>query len=129
MALYKRGNIWWIIISHCGERIQQTTGTTDKKAAQQYHDRLKAQLWKREKLDEKPKHTWKEAVIRWFVEMQHKRSLRDDKRHMRWLDCHFGNLDLSEITKDKIDEVARKRENEGVSSASVIGYLPLLAQF
>jgi len=119
MALYKRGNTWWIDIGHRGERIQQTTGTSDKIAAQQYHDKFKVELWGLAKLNDKPARTWKEAVIRWFSEMQHKRSLYDDKSHVRWLDKYFANVYLAEINKDKIDEVAKAKEAEGVQPATV----------
>ena len=119
MSLYKRGNIWWVIISHRGIRIQQTTGTPDRKLARQYHDKLKAELWKNDKLLEKPKKTWKEAAIRWFSEMKHKRSLRDDQRYVKWLDKYLGHHYLSDISKDMIDEIARKREADDVSPASI----------
>ncbi|MCD6040246.1 MAG: putative phage integrase [Gammaproteobacteria bacterium] len=119
MALYKRGNIWWIRVSHRGKRIQQTTGTEDKIAAQQYHDKFKAELWKVEKLKEKPKKTWKDAVVKWFSEMQHKRSLYDDRLHIKWLDKYLGDFYLIDITKDIVDEIARAREAEGVKPATV----------
>jgi len=119
MALYKRGDTWWISISHRGKRIQQTTGTGDKIAAQQYHDKLKAELWRFDKLKDKPRKSWKDAVVRWFTEMQHKRSLYDDKLHVKWLDKCLGHLYLSEITKDILDEVANVREQEGVKPATV----------
>ena len=62
MALFKRNNIWWIRLSHSGKRIQRSTGTTNKIAAQELHDQLKADLWRRSKLGEKPEHTWQEAL-------------------------------------------------------------------
>jgi len=104
--------------SHRGERIQQTTGTSDRKLMKQYHDKLKAELWKRDRIKEIPK-TWKEAVIRWFDEMQHKRSLIDDQWHVKWLNKYFSHLYLTEISKDLIDEIAKKREDEDVAPASV----------
>jgi integrase len=119
MALYKRGDTWWINISHGGRRIQQTTGTEDKVAAEQYHDKFKAELWKQDKLQEKPKKTWKEAVIQWFSEMQHKRSLSNDKLHIKWLDKYLGNFYLIDITKDILDEIAKAKEKEGVKPATV----------
>lgn len=126
MALYKRGDTWWINITHRGKRIQKTCGTKDKIAAQQHHDKLKAELWKVDKLEEKPQRTWKEAVVRWFAESQHKRSLRDDKAHVRWLDQFLGDLYLSDITKNKIDSIASKKEKEGVKPASVNRMLALV---
>jgi integrase len=119
MALYKRGDTWWINTSHRGRRIQQTTGTEDKVAAEQYHDKFKAELWKQDKLQEKPKKTWKEAVVQWFSEMQHKRSLSTDKLHIKWLDKYLGNFYLVDITKDMLDEIAKAKEKEGVKPATV----------
>lgn len=119
MALYKRGQIWWLEIAHRGKRIQRSCGTEDKIAAQQYHDKLKAELWKIDKLQKMPEKTWKEAVVRWFSEMQHKKSLRDDKTHVRWLDKFLHDLYLHEMTKDKIAEIAIAKEREGVKPASI----------
>jgi integrase len=46
MALNKRGEIYWIDISVRGRpRIRETTGLTDKKLAQEYHDKFKAKLY------------------------------------------------------------------------------------
>ncbi len=126
MALYKRKNTWWIDINQGGRRIQKTTGTKDKIAAQQYHDKFKADLWKLDKLKEKPKKTWREAVVRWLTEMQHKRSLKDDKWLMKRLDKYLSNYYLSGITKDVVDEIAKKREATGAKPATVNRLMCLL---
>ncbi|HSW93574.1 MAG TPA: site-specific integrase [Gammaproteobacteria bacterium] len=119
MALYKRKNIWWIDINHNGKRIQQSTRTSIKLAAQQFHDKVKAELWRTHFLDEKPQKTWVEAVMRWLTESQHKRSLNDDKSHLRWLNPHFKGYFLNQISRDVVDEVAEKKLAEGVSPATV----------
>ncbi len=89
MALYKRKETWWISISHNGQRILRSTGTTNKVEAQQYHDKLKAELWRLTKLDNKAVYSWREAVLRWLRESSHKRSIEDDKYHLRWLDMYL----------------------------------------
>jgi integrase len=119
MALYKRKNTWWIRFTHNKRRIRRSTGTSDKGAAQQLHDKLKADLWRTEKLREKPQRTWKEAVVRWVGESQHKKSLADDKAHLRWVDPYLKNLKLHEITRDLIDEIASSKEQTGVKPATV----------
>lgn len=119
MALCKRGNIWWIRISPNGTRVQQTTGTSDKIAAQQLHDKIKADLWKGNYLGEKSKKIWIEAVMRWLAESQHKRSLSDDKAHLRWLDPHLKKYYLNEIKRDVIDKLSEKKLGEGVKNATV----------
>lgn len=54
-------------------RIRESTGTTDKKAAQEYHDKIKADLWRAEKLGEKPKVTLRQAIDRWKKHAAEKR--------------------------------------------------------
>jgi len=57
--------------------------------------------------------------MRWLAESQHKRSLEDDKAHLRWLDSHLKNYYLHQITRDVLDEVAERKLNEGVTPATV----------
>ncbi len=70
MALYARNKVWWIDLTHNGKRIQKSTGTTHKIAAQELHDQLKADLWRQNKLNEKPERLWHEAVIKWLGVLQ-----------------------------------------------------------
>ena len=47
MSLRKRGGIWWVdVVAPNGERIRRTTGTANKALAQEFHDRLKSELWR-----------------------------------------------------------------------------------
>ncbi|MBA4155748.1 MAG: site-specific integrase, partial [Flavobacterium sp.] len=119
MALYQRKNIWWVSFTHNGQRIQRSTGTTVKIAAQEYYDKLKAELWNVSKLDHKIMYSWRDAVLRWLKENQHKRSLASDKIHLRWIDKYFHHLRLHEITRDLIEEVAEKRAEDGVTLTTV----------
>jgi integrase len=119
MALYKRNKIYWIDINHNGSRIQKSTGTSDKLAAQELHDKLKADLWQQSKLNKKPQKTWMEAAVRWINESSHKRSLIDDKRHLRWLHPYFNNLLLDDINHNVIEQVTQAKRATGVSIATV----------
>lgn len=95
MSLYKRGKVWWArFTTPNGERIRESTGTEDRKQAQEYHDRLKAKYWEVQKLGEKPERSWQDAVVRWLDETSHKASQHDDVHHLRWLDPHLGNQTL-----------------------------------
>lgn len=119
MSLYKRSNMWWINISHKGQRVQKTTGTSDKKAAQRLHDQIKADLWKGTYFQEKPEYFWPDAVLRWIEESASKRSIRDDKMHLRWLDMYLEDKSLSAIDRDLIDEIAKTKKETGVSHSTV----------
>src|SRR3990167_885070 len=126
MALYKRNKIYWIDITHNGTRIQRSTGTSDKVAALELHDRIKADLWRQSKLNDKPKRMWMEAAIRWVTESSHKRSLRDDQQHLRWLNPHFKDLSLDAIDRNLIQKIADIKAASGVSKATVNRVLALI---
>jgi integrase len=106
MSLRKRNGIWYVdITGPNGQRTRQSTATTDRRLAQQYHDRLKVALWTQEKLDGKPKHTWDEAALRWLEEQAHKAGIRKDAAHIKFFTAHFRGLTLEEITRDRIAEL------------------------
>jgi integrase len=121
MSLYKRSGspYWWIKLSHNGRRIQQSSGTSDKAKAREYHDKLKASLWDQERLGIRPVHSWKEAAVRWLRESTHKASQGLDKMHLQWLDKFLGGLNLTEISRDVIDRITQARLADKVSNASV----------
>ena len=119
MALYKRNETWWVSFTHKGQRIQRSTGTENKVAAQEYHDKLKAELWGMERLAHKPVYSWRDAVVRWLQENSAKRSIETDKFHLRWLDKHLSNLNLNEINRDILEEVALHKEAEDVTLTTV----------
>lgn len=66
--LYKRkdSSYWWLKITVGNKTIQRSTGAEDKLKAQEYCDKLKAELWAQSKLGDKPSYTWEEAVIKWL---------------------------------------------------------------
>ena len=64
MSLFKRGDTWWLrFTAPNGKRIRRSAGTTDKQAAQEYHDYLKVEMWRVHRLGEKPRRTWQEATV------------------------------------------------------------------
>lgn len=121
MSLYKRKDspYWWVKLNHNGRPIQQSSGTTDKTKAREYHDKLKASLWDQERLGIKPRHTWNEAVVRYLGEKSHKASTSDDKAHLRWVDRFLNGLALDRINRDLLDRIMAERKAEGVSNATV----------
>lgn len=126
MALYKRNKTYWIDINHNGQRIQRSTGTSDKLAAQEFHDKFKAELWRQARLKKKPDRMWMDAVVRWLNELADKKSLKSDKCHFRWLHPYLGNKKLNEIDRELIEEIVSIKAETDVSNASINRVLALI---
>lgn len=120
MSLYKRGNTYWIrFTAPNGKRVFESARTSDKKQAQEYHDRLKARYWRQIQLGDQPRRTWQEAVVRWLEDTDYKRDHVKDIGKLQWLDPYFGKLYLDEIKRDQIDQVAKiKKEQSSPSTAN-----------
>ena len=59
MRIYPRGKrgTLWVDLTVDGERIKRSTGTTDKRAAQEYAATLARDLWRTKRLGETPRVT------------------------------------------------------------------------
>ena len=107
MAVKKRGNTWWTsFTAPDGKRIRCSTGTANRKAAQEFEDKLKAEHWRVTKLGERPRHTWQQAAVKWLSETPHKATHQQDRAVLRWLDPYLGGKFLDEITRDLVAEIA-----------------------
>lgn len=106
MALYRRAGRYYVkLTAPDGTSIRRSTGTTDRTKAEEYHDRLKAELWDLARLKRKPRRTWDEAALRWLKEKAHKKSLRDDVSRIRWFTKHLRGRYLDQVTRDGIDQL------------------------
>ncbi|HAT1844419.1 tyrosine-type recombinase/integrase [Legionella pneumophila] len=126
MALYKRDGVWWLDIRHQGKRVRKSTGTEIREDALRLHDQLKHELWQTDKIKSLPNRTWMDVVLRWIDESSHKRSLETDKYHLAWLDSFLRAKKLSDIDRDLIEFIAKKKEAEDVSLTTVNRVLELI---
>lgn len=64
MSLYRRGQIWWGRWRFAGEPpIAESSGSSDKAAAQEWHDNRAAELWRIRKLGERAGVTFAAATL------------------------------------------------------------------
>ena len=97
----------------------------DKKQAQEFEDRLKAELWRIQQLGEKPRRTWQEAVIRWLKDTDQKADHAKDKAKFRWLNPYLGDKFLDEIDRELIDRIKDTKRSEA-SASTVNRYLAVI---
>ena len=110
MALYRRASIYYVKLSSPdGSLIRRSARTQDRRKAQEFHDKLKAQLWDLAYLKRKPRRTWDEAALRWLKEKAHKKSYRDDVSRIRWFTQYLRGKTLDQIGRDSIDQLISKR--------------------
>jgi len=127
MSLYKRKDSasWWVKITIPDHpAVQRSTGTADKVKAQEYHDKLAAELWRQSKLGEKPIYYWEDAVLRFLEETKHKRDQRNDILRLRWLYPFFEGKPLQSINRDLIERVMREKPER--TPATINRYLAVI---
>ncbi|VWD36092.1 integrase [Burkholderia contaminans] len=95
-----------------GPPVQGSTGTRDKAQAQEFHDRLKVDLWNQARLGTKPRHSWNDAVVRYVGERAGLASLETSKIHLRWLDRHLSGVALADIDRNRVDAIALAKRQE-----------------
>jgi len=116
MALWKRADTYYVkLTAPDGTILRRTTGTTDRTKAQEYHDKLKAELWDLARLKLKPKRTWDEAALRWLNEKAHKKSHRDDVSRVRWFARHLRGKTLDQVSRDMIDGIVSRQLSKSCS--------------
>ncbi|MDH2925607.1 site-specific integrase [Lonepinella koalarum] len=104
MSIYKKSNgIWWIDFrTPSGQRIRHSAKTTEKKLAQEYHDKLKHEAWQIERLNKKPERTIEEALIRFLEVSQEQKDIETKIRHTEYWRSVLAGRTLSSLTTDDI---------------------------
>ena len=115
MSLYRRKDspMWWVKfppIRGESKALQRSTGTANRREAQEVHDRIAHDRWEQERLGVKPRHDWQEAAERWILETKHKATHGDDKAKLLWLHPYLGDKQLDEIDRTLIDRIKFDRE-------------------
>jgi integrase len=100
----KKSGIWWLDIRAPGvPRIRRTTGTADKQAAQELHDKVKAELWRTTKLGEEPDHTFDEAALGMLKLAEGQRDYDTKVRHVAfWREALGAGTTLRSLTAGRI---------------------------
>lgn len=122
--LYKHKNgTWYIdICTERGKRIRRSTRTTDKKLAEELHDKVKHELWRQEFLGDKKVYYWDEACSRWIKEMEHKKTLHDDITKIKKLKP-FRGLELTALNRQFIQDTVSNIEGKNSTKNRYLAFI------
>jgi integrase len=124
MSIKLRGAVWWVdFVAPNGERVRHSAKTGNKAQAQEYHDKLKNDLWRQKKLGEKPDRKFEEACVKYLKEKAGKKSISEDARHIKFWRVHFKGRGLRTITRDEVADILDEME---VTSATKNRYVATL---
>jgi integrase len=127
MGLYRRqlSRIWWIDVTVNGRRYQRSTGTEDKKLAENILAKVKTQIiegtWF--DIDEARQHTFDELMEKYLDEHSRvnktQRCYMNDKIYVRHLKKMLSGLTLDRVTPQLISQYKSMRLSNGKSPQTV----------
>lgn len=97
MSLYKRGEIWWYSITVDGQRIRESTDTSDKKKAQTIHDASKVKL-------RTQKESGKTLIDAFKLWLTHSERTSSEKSALRTLLTYYKSRPLSQVVGTDIQD-------------------------
>ncbi|MDP0029851.1 site-specific integrase [Glaesserella parasuis] len=105
MSIYRRktNGPWWVdITTPNGKRIKRSTRTLVKREAQQYHDKLKQEMWAEDKLETKRKYIFEDALLHYVRSAEELKDKATKKRHAEYWLSKFAGRELSSLTAQEI---------------------------
>jgi integrase len=122
-GLYRRkdSRYWWIgLVLPDGRRVCQSTGCINRTDAESYAVRLKNEAIEARQQGLLGNFVWQQAVVRYVEEFADKKSLSDDKDHLKKLDPYLRSLKLGAIDMTVLQPFIRDRKvKDGVSNATI----------
>jgi len=122
----KDSPFYYVRFTYNGVRVQESTKTTKRAEAKEYEQRRLEEVKAQFLQSSKPSYSWFEAEKRWLEEMRHKRTIVQDIEKFEWLGERLRNYSLNEITVDVIETLAKEKEKDNVSNATVNRLLALI---
>lgn len=129
MRFYRpvEGGAWTVDFWHNGRRFRRSTGTADRKAAQEWADRRKNEFWRDDRLGQRPVTSWNAAVLAWIEAHKHLRSLSDRQDQLRWASKELRGKPISSIDRAELDRLAKLKSKQGASDSTVNRHLAAIS--
>ena len=122
-GLYKRKDspYWWVdAVLPDGRRVCKSTRLRGLKDAEAFLIRLKKEALDAHRSGVIGDKAWPEAVVRYLAENRDKRSLDDDKHHLRQLDPYLADSWLRDISMESLwPFIHDRRDRDKVTNATI----------
>jgi len=118
-GLTRRGEIWHVNKKINGQRIYESTGTSELREAEKYLIRRLEAIRQAVVYGVRPKRTFRDAVVKFLKENAHKASLYDDICAIKQLDIIIGQLYLEAIHMGSLQAYILARRQQGVKTRTI----------
>lgn len=112
MSLYRRGNVWWFAITIKGNTVRGSCKTSDEQQAKEYHDRIRADMWRGKVMGDKVRRTISDAIDQYLRDHDSKKSYRDDVRSGAWWKERFAQAGLTYLDELTAGGIRKIRDEE-----------------
>lgn len=132
MPIYKPKDSknWWVdIYLGNGKRIRRSAKTADKKKAQEYHDHLKAQHWRQERLGEDVDIGFEQAALAMLKLAEQQTTFDKKLTHVEYWLSHFKGRSIRSLKSQEILDALPKetnyvhQQNHAIANATKNRYL------
>ncbi len=119
MSLYRRSNSphWWTRFQLEGSEVRLSTGTGNRREAEEFETVARTRAWRQVRLGERPPFPWRDAATRWLTETR-KHSKRRDESILAWFDEHLNKYDVQAITREVVQELRSLKAAETSESTA-----------
>jgi integrase len=117
-GLVKRGGVWYVNKRFRGQRIRESTGSSDLAEAERYLVHRLEQIRQAEICGVRPKRTWRQAATKYLVEAT-KTSISRDADLLEILDRFIGDIPLEGIHMGALQPYIEDRRKAGWKKRTV----------
>ncbi len=108
-GLYQRNGVWYIDKIYRGQRIRESTGSGDRKEAEQYLIHRLEQLRQQHIYGVRRVRTWREAATRYLVEFKDQPSIGLTALYLEQLDPYIGDRPVNHIDDEALAPYVKDR--------------------
>lgn len=119
-GLYERNGIWHIDKVVRGQRLQESTGSSEREEAEQYLIHRLEKLRQEQVYGVRQARTWREAATRFLVEFKDQASIALSASHIEQLDPYIGDLPITHIDDGTLAAFKRDRQKPTKTAAGKV---------